>query len=356
MNLADLGWNSDLQRHLAPFAADGLAAARVAREEKGAYVVLAEQEELTAEICGKLRHEAQSRGDLPAVGDWVAVSARPEEGKATIRAVLPRKSRFVRKVRGGRTEEQVIAANMDTVFLVNGLDADFNVRRIERYLTLSWESGAQPVIVLSKADLCDDVAGRMAEAESSAMGTPVHAVSAVRRDGLEVLQKYLTTGRTAVFLGSSGVGKSTLINALLGDERLKTAPVRESDGRGRHTTTRRELIPLPGGGLVIDTPGLRELQLWADGEAVGRTFEDIEALATQCRFRDCAHGSEPGCAVRAALESGELDAGRWRSYVKLQRELRHLAHRQDQKYALLQKAAQKKIALACRKIEREQKK
>jgi ribosome biogenesis GTPase len=332
------------------FRREGLLPARVAREERSAYFLLSQHGELLGDLCGRLRHDAQSPAELPAVGDWVAVSARPAEGKATIRAVLPRKSRFLRKAPGGRTEEQVIAANMDTVFLVSGLDADFNVRRIERYLTLAWESGGQPVIVLNKADLCGDVPSRVAEAEASAMGTPVHAVSAARPEGLEALQSYLAIGRTAVFLGSSGVGKSTIINALLGDERLKTAEVRESDGRGKHTTTRRELIMLPGVGLVIDTPGLRELQLWADEEAVGRTFEDIEALARQCRFTDCAHAREPGCAVRAALETGGLSLGRWKSYVKLQRELRHLASRQDQKAALMRKVARKKIALRRRQI------
>jgi ribosome biogenesis GTPase / thiamine phosphate phosphatase len=353
MNLAELGWNQQFNQHFEACRGEGLSPARVAREEKNAYLVLCEQGELAAEICGKLRHEAQSKGDLPSVGDWVVVSARPDEGKATIRAVLPRKSRFVRKAAGLRTEQQVIAANVDTIFLVTGLDGDFSARRIERYLTLAWESGARPVVLLNKADLCPDLPARLAEVEASAMNTPVHAVSAALGRGLEALHAYLGAGQTAAFIGSSGVGKSTLINALLGEARLKTAEVRQSDGTGRHTTTHRELILLPGRGLVIDTPGLRELQLWADEEAVERTFEDIESLAQQCRFSDCAHRSEPGCAVRAAMESGTLDSARWQSYVKLQRELRHLARRRNQQAVLIQKAVRKKIALARRRINKE---
>lgn len=353
MNLAELGWSEHFRPHFEPCRGDGLSPARVAREEKNAYLVLCEYGELAAEICGKLRHEATSRGDLPAVGNWVAVSARPDEGKATIRAVLPRKSRFVRKAAGSRTEQQVIAANVDTVFLVTGLDGDFSARRIERYLTLAWESGARPVIILNKTDLCADLPGRLTEVEASAMGTPVHAVSGALGQGLAALQSYLSAGQTTAFIGSSGVGKSTIINALLGEERLRTAEVRQSDSTGRHTTTHRELLLLPGGGLVIDTPGLRELQLWADEEAVERTFEDIESLARQCRFNDCAHGNEPGCAVRTAIESGALDPGRWQSHLKLQRELRHLARRQDQKAALLRKAERKRISVLSRKIMKE---
>ena len=344
MNLAELGWTADRARHFEPFGEQGLAPGRVAREERQLYIVYTEQGELTAEVAGKMRFEAASRGDLPAVGDWVAVSPRPAQGKATIHAVLPRKSAFSRKVVGGHTEEQVVAANVDVVFLVSGLDHEFNLRRLERYLTLVWESGAAPAIVLNKADLCPDVEARVREAESVALGVPILAISATENLGLDALREHADKGKTAAFLGSSGVGKSTIINRFLGADVLKVAPVREDDSRGRHTTTHRELIPLPGGGLVIDTPGMRELQLWADGDGLRQAFDDIEELAAQCRFRNCAHRGEPGCAVQQALADGTLDVGRWQSYLKLQRELRHLERRKDQKARLAEEGRWKHIA------------
>jgi ribosome biogenesis GTPase len=287
------------------------------------------------------------------VGDWVAIAARPEEGAATIHAVLPRKSRFSRKAVGGRTEEQMLAANVDTVLLVSGLDDDFNVRRIERYLTLAWEGGANPVIVLNKADLCEDIEGCLIKTESVAFGVPVLVVSAVDRQGLEDLRRHVGPGITSAFLGSSGVGKSSLINALLGEERQLVQAVRDDDSRGRHTTTRRELILVPDAGVVIDSPGLRELQLWIDEDSLKRSFEDVEEFVTQCRFGDCRHQSEPGCAVRAAIEDGTLDAARYRSYQKLQRELRHVARKQDQKARLLEKEKWKKISRELRRIDKE---
>ena len=344
MGLTDLGWTPDLARHFEPFARQGLAPARVAREERQAYLVCTEQGELTAELAGKMRHEAASRGDLPAVGDWVAVAPRPTEGKATVLAVLPRTSAFSRKVAGGHTQEQVVAANVDTVFLVCGLDHEFNLRRLERYLTLVWESGAAPVVVLNKAYVCPDVEAHVGEAESVALGVPIHAISATERLGFDALEAHLGVGRTAAFLGSSGVGKSTIINRLLGTELLKTSAVRDDDSRGRHTTTHRELIVIPGKGMVIDTPGMRELQLWADGDGLRQAFDVIEALAAQCRFGDCAHHSEPGCAVQQALADGALAAERWQSYLKLQRELRHLERRKDQKARLAEEAKWKDIA------------
>ncbi len=344
MNLTELGWAPRFAQHFGPFREQGLAPGRVAREERQRYLVCGEQGELTAEVAGRLRHEAASRAELPAVGDWVAVAARPAEGKATIHAVLPRKSAFLRKVAGSHTEEQVVAANVDVVFLVSGLDGDFSPRRIERYLALAWESGAQPVIVLNKADVCADVEARVAETESVAVGVPIHALSATEGRGLEALEAYLGPGGTGAFLGSSGVGKSTLINALLGEEALATAPVREDDSRGRHTTTHRELIVLPGRGLVIDTPGMRELQLWGDQDTLSQAFEDVEALAAACRFRDCAHQGEPGCAVQAALADGTLDSARWQSYLRLQRELRHLERRRDERARRAEEGRWKTIA------------
>lgn len=235
----------------------------------------------------------------------------------------------MRRVAGETTGEQVIAANVDTVFLMNGLDGDLNPRRLERYLTAAWESGAVPVVVLNKLDLADDRDARIAEVEALAMGTPVVAVSALERRGLEALAPWLEAGRTVALLGSSGVGKSTLVNALLNEERQATGPVREDDSRGRHTTTHRELVPLPGGAMLLDTPGMRELQLWGDEAGLEEAFADVAALATECRFRDCGHTGEPDCAVRAAVERGVLDEGRLASWHKLQRELRRLANRQD---------------------------
>jgi ribosome biogenesis GTPase len=353
MEMDRLGWNPYWESVFEPFRADGRVPARVVCEHRDAYDVCCSRGELRSEVSGKFRYGARSRSDLPAVGDWVAISARPEEGAATIHAVLPRKSKFSRKAAGARTEEQVLAANVDAAFLVSGLDGDFNVRRIERYLTLAWEGGVNPVIVLNKADLREDIEGCLMETESVAFGVPVLAVSAVDRRGIEDLRGRLGPGLTGAFLGSSGVGKSSLINALLGEERQLVQAVRADDSRGRHTTTQRELILVPNGGVVIDTPGLRELQLWTDEESLKRSFEDVEAFITQCRFSDCRHQSEPGCAVRAAIEEGALDAARYRSYQKLQRELRHVARKQDQKARLLEKEKWKKISRELRRIEKE---
>lgn len=350
MNLNDLGWNTFFAHHFEPFVAPGLVPARVAREHTHLYLVIGEEGEFTAEVTGKFRHGAHAKSDFPAVGDWVAIQARPEEDRASIHAVLPRRSAFVRKEAGARTEEQVVAANVNTVFLVCGLDGEFNVRRIERYLTLAWDSGAAPVVVLNKADACPDVGACVEEAEAIAVGAEVLVVSGATGDGVDALRERLGTGKTAAFLGSSGVGKSTLVNTLLGEARQVTNAVREDDLRGRHTTTHRELIRLPTGGMVIDTPGMRELQLWTTEEGIGRSFNDVEAYAAQCRFSDCHHESEPGCAVRNALESGALDMARWQSYLKLKRELTYLARRQDHAASVAEKMKWKKIHMLQRQI------
>ena len=352
ISLAELGWNSSCQEHFAAFKDLGYQASRVIREHKEAYQLCTERGELSGEVSGRFRHQAQSKDDFPAVGDWVAVEGRPGEAKATIHAVLPRKSAFSRTAAGGKTEAQVVAANVDTAFLVSGLDGDFNVRRIERYLTLAWDSGSAPVVVLNKSDVCPEVEARVDEVERIAIGVPVLPISAVEGRGLDSLRERLGPGRTGVFLGSSGVGKSTLINALLGTARMKVRAVRQDDSHGRHTTTHRELIVLPGGGIVIDTPGMRELQLWSDEAGLKQAFDDIAALAEQCRFRDCAHRSEPGCAIRRAIKLGTLDARRYESYLKLNRELRYLDARQDQRERLLEKAQWKKISAGRRKRNR----
>jgi ribosome biogenesis GTPase len=324
LHLESLGWDESYADAFRPYESDGLAPARVAVEHRTEYVVYSEHGELRAELAGKLRHTDEH----PAVGDWVAVATRADEGRATIQALLPRRTAFVRKVAWAETKPQVVAANVDVVFVVCGLDMNYNVRRVERYLTLAWESGAQPVVLLTKADLCDDVDSHVYEVESVAYGVPVHAVSAPQGDGVETVRGYVPGGRTAALLGSSGVGKSTLVNALLGEELLATQEIRE-DGRGRHTTTHRQLVPLPDGGLVLDTPGMRELQLWDADSGLEAAFGDLESLAAECRFADCTHGTEPECAVRAALAAGTLDVERYESWRKLQRELERLERKQD---------------------------
>ena len=341
MKLTSLGWNPRFEASFAPFGGRGLEPARVAREDKDRWTVLGAFGERPAALAGRFRHEARTRAERPAVGDWVAVRASAD--RAVIHGLVPRAGAFTRKVAGETTEEQVIAANVDVVFLVAGLDQDFNPRRLERYVVAAWESGATPVLVLNKADLGERVEERVAEAAAAAPGVAVVALSARERTGLQALGAWLEPGRTVALLGSSGAGKSTLVNALLGEERQATGEVREDNSRGRHTTTRRELIVLPGGALLIDTPGLRELQLWSGEESLAGAFPDVEALAASCRFRDCRHAGEPGCAVRAAVESGALEAERFESWVKLQRELRWLDVRQDQRARAEQEARWKAI-------------
>lgn len=360
MNLTDIGWNSFFERNFEKFKKQSLSPARVAQEHKRSYLVFSERGELKAEVSGKFRYEARSRGGFPAVGDWAAASIPSEEGKATIHAVLPRKSSFSRKAilsggmpdTGGKTEEQVLAANVDTVFLVSGLDGEFNLRRIERYLAVAWDSGAAPVIVLNKADVCGDVEACIREVGSISFGLPIHPISATENRGLDVFQKYLGSGKTSAFLGSSGVGKSTIINSLLGEDRLDVAPVRQYDKKGRHTTVLREMILLPTGGIVIDTPGMRELSMWSDENGLRRTFDDIEELAFGCRFRDCTHQGEPACAVRRAIEDGRLNAKRLSSYLKLKKELMHLTIRKDQRAKLDAKKKWKNIQKWRRQIKK----
>ena len=332
MSLTRLGWTPRLEEAFRPYGARGMIPARVAVEHRSVYVLYAETGELMATLAGRLRHAAEQGtegGDRPAVGDWVAVAPPPGEGRAVVRAVLPRSSRFARKAAGRATEEQVVAANVDVVFVVTAAGGDVNPRRLERYLALAWESGATPAVVVSKADVDPDPAETMRLVSGVALGVAVHRVSSVTGEGLDEIRAYLREGRTVALIGSSGVGKSTLVNALLGEERQTTAEVRD-DGRGRHTTTRRELIPLPAGGLLLDTPGMRELQLWDAAAGVAGAFEDVAALAAACRFVDCRHENEPGCAVLAAVETGRLDPGRLESFRKLRAELEYLDARHDE--------------------------
>ncbi len=327
--LEALGWDSTWEAGFAPHAAAGLEPARVLIEFNHLYGSMTGEGECRLEHAGRIRHRAMARSELAAVGDWVAVRRSPGSRTGTIEAVLPRRSRFSRKVAGELTEEQVVAANLDVVFLVMGLDGDYNLRRLERYLLMAYESGATPVVLLSKADLCDDLDVKVAEVHDVAPGCPVHAVSIIDGRGLADVAAYLPAGKTGALLGSSGAGKSSIINALLGESRLRTAEVRESDSRGRHTTRHRQLIALPGRGLLIDTPGMRELQLWAVGDAAHDTFDDITQLASGCHFTDCRHRAEPKCAVVAAVADGRLPAARLDSFRALQVESEALNARRD---------------------------
>jgi len=337
MDLTALGWSAAQAEAFASYAAEDLVPARIALEHTHIYRVLTQEGEWLARVSGRLRHRAGGRVDFPAVGDWVAVERAVQRGDARIRAVLPRFSRFSRRAAGDPTEEQIVAANINTVFIVGGLDGDFNLRRIERYLLVAWESGATPVVVLNKSDLMEDPEQVADEVRRLAPAVPVHAVSCRAPETLAVLHTHLGFGQTGALLGSSGVGKSTIVNQLIGRELLRTRDVRESDSRGRHTSTARQLVVLPSGGILIDTPGMRELQLWDTGEALAGAFADIEALGAQCRFRDCSHRHEPGCAVRAAAESGDLAPERLASFGKLRDEQEFQARQQDQRALLDQK-------------------
>jgi ribosome biogenesis GTPase len=350
VDLHELGWNGAFAAGWTALAAPGLRPGRMISEERGSVRVATATGEVSASLSGRLRRsvELDPAALFPAVGDWVAVGdAGP--GSGVVQAVLPRRSAIVRRGPVDRSQpSQVLAANVDVVFLVTSLNAEFNLRRLERYVAVGWESGATPVVVLSKADLADDVEGRRLAAEASAPGVEVVVVSAVTGEGLDVLRGHLGPGRTMVFIGSSGVGKSSLVNALAGAPLLATASIREDDARGRHTTTRRQLLRLAEG-LVIDTPGLRELAL-NDGDGLAETFGDVESIALACRFRDCRHETEPGCAVRSALASGRLDPARLGAFRKLEREARRAELAND---AVARKAERRKWSAMMKGVERQ---
>jgi ribosome biogenesis GTPase len=362
IDLEELGWNPFFNEQFNILKIPESVPARVISVEKYSSQVLYRHSESTGELSGKLRFRSHTEDQYPVVGDWVVFSPLKNENRGIIHTVLPRKSKFSRKAPGagsrldkGRTEEQILAANVDTVFIVNGLDGgrSYNLRRIERYLTLILNSGADPVIILNKLDLCPDVDSYVRDIELNMPNIPVHPTSATQNIGLDALQKYLVKGSTTAFLGSSGVGKSAIINVLLGTERQATGDVRESDRRGRHTTTRRELILLPTGGIVIDTPGLREIQAWTADDSPISAFDDIEMLAEKCRFSDCTHQNEPGCAVIKAVNQGSLDSNRLQNYHRLKREQNYLIARQEGRVRTERKERWKKISKMAKRIKKQ---
>lgn len=352
MSLDTLGWDERWAEAFAPLAARGLTPARVVLEHQHIYRVHLGDREVLARVSGRTRHRLGRREAFPAVGDWVGVRETPGDEMRLIDDVLPRRSRFVRRAAGQATEAQVVAANVDVVFLVSGLDDDFNVRRIERYLLTAWDGGAQPVIVLNKADLRTDLQEVLAELAPVAGGAPVEVVSA--RDGRDIdrLRAHIGPQRTAAFLGSSGVGKSTIINRLIGEDVQRTAEVRAHDSRGRHTTTHRELIILADGSLLIDTPGMRELQLWDAGDGLAEAFDDITAIGAACHFRDCTHDTEPKCAVRAAVAEGRLHPDRLANYLRLAKELAHTRGQMDERALADRKRSDRIASKAARNVYR----
>jgi ribosome biogenesis GTPase len=328
--LRDYGWSDSLQQAFQPYAAQGLVPARVIVQQRNLYRLVTNAGETEGRISGLFRHEA-AEGGYPVTGDWVAVEMKGDA--AVIAHILPRATAFTRMAAGTGKDVQVVAANVDMALLSASLNADFNLRRLERYLATAYESGAQPVILLTKADACDDPEPLIESVKAIAFGVPVLAVSVRTGQGLAELSALLAPGKTAVLLGSSGVGKSTLVNALAGVEKMATRDIREADAHGRHTTTHRELILLPSGALILDTPGMRELALWDSEAGVAAAFAEttaqVEEIGLNCRFRDCAHDKEPGCAVQAALADGTLDGERWRSFQKLRKELAHGVRKED---------------------------
>jgi|FLYL01.1.fsa_nt_gi ribosome biogenesis GTPase len=336
MDLYELGWNEFFESNFESLKCDGSVPARVIGGNSQSLEVYTTLGAMAAVLAGKVKYAATEKSELPVVGDWVVALPVREERKMVIKSVLPRRSYFSRReptargrklgtLKGDAAQEQVVAANIDTVFIVMGLDNDFNIRRLERYMTLVWDSGANPVIILNKADLCEELEECLSNVCAVAVGVPVHVVSAATGQGLSEIQRYCGKGRTIALVGSSGVGKSTLSNRLLGSHELPTREVRSFDGKGKHTTTWRELVILPGGGMLVDNPGMKELQLWAEEKSVDATFSDIQALAVKCYYRDCSHQGEPNCAVQQALDEGKLSVERFESYVNLRNEANHLS-------------------------------
>ena len=347
LGIVEYGWNRFFQEEWERLGST-FTPARVIEQHPGSYRIVSDDGDFPAETTGRLSYSAKSQSELPIVGDWVLADIFTDEGKAIIHDVLPRKTRFSRKVAGKRSEEQVIASNIDVLCVVSGLDRPRNLRSLERYLTLAFESQSEPVLIFNKTDLYPGYSTLEAELKQIAPAVPTIFMSVKRRTGVQGLNSMLEEGLTFSFIGPSGAGKSSIINLLLGEGRLKTLEVRESDGKGRHSTTHRQLFLLPCGAMVIDSPGMRELALFGSERGLEEAFEDIQLLSNRCRFRNCRHEQEPGCAVRAALESGELSKNRFESYSKLRREIRFLQTRVDYGAARAERRKWKKIAKAAR--------
>ena len=352
MNLSNLGWNGFFSTHFQDIEDKSLIPARVTKGYGQKYIIYSQYGESMAEVSGKYMNQALSAADFPAVGDWVAIQPVDGGEYAIIHQLLPRKNSFSRKFPGKRTSQQILVSNIDIVLITCGLDHDFNVRRIERYLVMAWENETNPVIVLNKTDICPDLGGYIGETEAVAPGVSIIPVSAKNGEGFEDLKTYCIKGQTIALLGSSGVGKSSIINRLIGMDKQAVKTVREDDSRGRHTTTHREMIFLPEGGLVIDNPGMRELQPYKDEAKITSAFPDIEELSARCRFRDCTHESEPGCAVHEALSEGLLDHRRYENYLELKREARYLIEKQMMNPQALEKARWKKISKLTKSMRR----
>ncbi|HWK22440.1 MAG TPA: ribosome small subunit-dependent GTPase A [Ureibacillus sp.] len=348
MNIKSLGFSTFFEEQLAKLLKEkrfeNCVPARVSLEHKHSYRVVAANGEYLATVSGLYAYESMNRSEFPAVGDWVLIEKMDGEERAIIHKLFTRKSQFSRKIAGREIEEQLVATNVDLVFLVMSLNEDFNLRRLERYLVAAWESGATPIIVLTKADMCDNIDKYVREAQAVAMGVDVYVTSAYTGEGMEKIRSLFKEGITGALLGSSGAGKSTLTNALFGENKMQVSNIREDDAKGRHTTTHRELVLLPGGGCLIDTPGMRELQLWNQGESLASSFQDIEELASNCRFRDCTHNGEPGCAINKAIESGDLELSRLQSYFKLQKEIAFIERKTNTQAKLAEQRKWKQIS------------
>lgn len=351
MKLNKLGWNDFFEEYFNIEEDNNLTVGRISAEYRSYYDVITDIGEIKGEISGKLRYTAESKCDFPVVGDWVVINILDDD-LAIINDVLPRKSLFKRKAPGNKFEEQILASNIDYIFLVTSLNQNYNLRRIERYVTISWESGAIPVVILSKSDLCDDIDSKIIEVESIAPGVDIHAISGITGEGVDNLRKYISEGDTICLLGSSGVGKSTLVNRLIGTEVMNTGIIRLEDGRGKHTTTHRQMISVPEGGLIIDTPGIREIALWDGSEGIEETFKDVENLSLQCKFSDCKHKTEPGCAVLKAISEGILSSDRLESYKKLQREIQYMERKQNKKLQIEEKKKNKSVKKYIRDIKK----